>query len=130
MALDAHGDDCILMLARTVVGDHNRCRWGCERSLAEFASPELKDLAWIGQSPAAIASTTNGHHALAYECICQRLAVCRPESLKTEPSRVGSARPFLERYFRRFKAFALDDRHLPPRAIEPYVPGLSMPAGR
>src|SRR5204863_1626821 len=47
----------------------------------------------------------------------------RAKGLKTDSARVTADRPFLARQFRRLQPFALNDRHLPPRAVEPDVPG-------
>ena len=44
------------------------------------------------------------------------------EGLEAQPSRMRGTVPFLGRHFGIFEGLALDDRHLPPCAIEPNVP--------
>ena len=54
--------------------------------------------------------------------IRQRFAVSRPEGLKPDPARMTFTGPLLGGQLRKLKSFALDNRHLPPRAINPHVP--------
>src|SRR5262245_28596874 len=51
-----------------------------------------------------------------------------PERLKPDSAWMGRAVPFLFRHFRELDPFPLDNRHLPPGAIQPDIPR-NMPRG-
>ena len=112
----------VLVLTRAVVLDHGRGRRRGDRRLLDRASPELQDFGGIGQAAPAVAAPADRHHALADQGVGQRLAVSRPERLEAQPAGMGQAVPPLARHLGELEPLALDDRHLPPRAVEPHVP--------
>src|SRR6185503_2947576 len=123
MTLHSEGNNRILMFAGGIVANHRWSCGSCNCRLAHFAAPELENFFGIRQSTTAKSTAADRHHPLTNERIGQRFVVSWPKSLKAQPTRMISPRPFLERQFGRLKALALDDGHLPPIAIQPNVPG-------
>src|SRR5688572_26156955 len=90
--------------------------------LAHLPSPQVQNLRRKRQPAAAVSTPSQAHLPLADQRVGQRLAVAGAEGLKPQPSGVGRAVPLLRRYFGMLEPFALNDRHLPPVAVEPDVP--------
>src|SRR5512139_361269 len=67
LALNADGDDRVLVFAGSVVVEHDRRIRGGDAGLAQFTAPELEHFARVRESAAAIAAAAKRHLALAYE---------------------------------------------------------------
>src|SRR5688572_25318705 len=108
--------------AGVVLQDARRCRRFDGEAL-HAAAPELQYVLRVGESSAAEAAAPDRHLALAERRVGQRFFVVRAERLKAQPPGVIAAGPRSVRNLGVFQAFALDDRQLPPGAVDPDVPG-------
>ena len=90
--------------------------------LPEGTAPQFQDLPGQRETAATLTPTAEGHFSLADQRVGEGLLVARAEGLEAYSARVCGAVPTIGGYLGGFDPLALDDGHLPPRAIEPDIP--------